>query len=241
MGTVFSIASALGQTYAQNKALIAQGKANQQTAKNLITSMNYSFQNLEQERKDAFEATISELEKVNLQGHRQEGSVNAAVNEGLAGGGRTADLIKRGAQADTNRATASLKENYSKKSNEIDINKETSMINTKQQIGSIKNVEAPSFLSTVMNLGTAYLQAQQTQESIKSIQQNAGVTDSHSYKTFTPDSGALGYYDSSQKAFATVFDNKSNYASVLGDIDFDNKFKFAYTNPFAKTTNRTYF
>ena len=45
MGTVLAVTSALTKTYAQNKALEAQGKANQQTAKNIVMSQNYSFQN----------------------------------------------------------------------------------------------------------------------------------------------------------------------------------------------------
>ena len=93
MGTVLAIGSAFSSVYSQNKSLEAQAKAQQATIKNLITSMNYSFQNLEQERKDAFEATIAELEQLKIQGNRQTTAVSASVNEGLAGGGRTADLI----------------------------------------------------------------------------------------------------------------------------------------------------
>ena len=39
--------------------------------------MNYAFQNAEQERQDAFEATISELENIKLQGNRQTASVES--------------------------------------------------------------------------------------------------------------------------------------------------------------------
>jgi len=75
MGTTIAIASSIFGVYAQNKALEAQGRANLQTARNMITSMNYSLQNLEQERRDVFEATVQELEKTQLQGRRLTASV----------------------------------------------------------------------------------------------------------------------------------------------------------------------
>lgn len=175
MGTVLAITSALSNVYAQNKGLEAQAKAQQATARNLITSMNYSFQNLEQERRDAFEATIAELENIKLQGNRQVSAVTASVNEGLAGGGRTADLIKRSSQADVNRAINSAKTNYQMKSNEIDLNKEATALNTKQQITSMPKIEKPSILSTLLALGSSYYQWKTTNESIDAIRNNAGV------------------------------------------------------------------
>lgn len=175
MGTVFAVGSALYGQYANNKALQAQGAANRQTARNYITSMNYSLQNLEQTRRDAFEATIDDLEQNKLQGSRQEAMVNASVNEGLQGGGRTANLLKRSAQADTNRAISSIKENYKKKSNEIDLNKEATVLNARNSISSIKDVKKPSLLSTLVSLGTAYMGARTTWESINGMRHQAGV------------------------------------------------------------------
>lgn len=172
-----AIGSSLINTYAQNKSLEAQARANAQTAKNIITTMNYSMQNYEQERYDAFEATIAELEKINLQGNRQVTSVEAAVNEGLMGGGRTADMIKRSSQADVNRAVSASKTNYEKKSNEIDLNKEATLLNTRQQLASIQQVQKPSILSTLINLGANYYQAKQTLDSIDLIRTKAGVND----------------------------------------------------------------
>lgn len=182
-----SMTSSLFNTYSQNQALIAKGKANQQQAQNYITSMNYSFQNLEQERMDAFEAAVSELENTKIQGNRLEAQVNAAVNEGLEGGGRTADLIKRAAQADTNRATASIKENYAKKSNEIDLNKEMALINAKQQIKSIQDVEKPSLFGTVLGIATAYYNAREHEEQMQAIRDKAYLgTDSKNTPITTP-------------------------------------------------------
>ena len=67
MGVAMAVGSAALGLYGQNKALEAQGRANAQTAKNLLMSMNYSLQNMEQERADAFDATIDELEKLKEQ------------------------------------------------------------------------------------------------------------------------------------------------------------------------------
>ena len=50
MGVAMAVGSAALGLYGQNKALEAQGRANAQTAKNLLMSMNYSLQNMEQER-----------------------------------------------------------------------------------------------------------------------------------------------------------------------------------------------
>ena len=213
MGTFMAVASALGGVYAQNNSLIAQGRANQKTKQNIITSQNYSFQNLEQQRRDAFESTIADLEKNKLQGNRQEASVRAAVNEGIMGGGRTANLINRAAAADTFRAISSIKTNYEKKSNEIDLNKESTALNAKQQVGSIQNVESPSMFSTLFSLGTSYFSYRQTQDSIKAIRTNAGVSSDRTVQ--------------------------SSYSNVLGSTDFGApKYTFSYTNPFTNSYTR---
>lgn len=175
MGTPLVIASALYNQYSSNKALEAQGKANVQTARNYITSMNYSLQNLEQERRDAFDATIDDLEKNKLQGYRQKAGVVAAVNEGLQGGGRTAQMLKRSSQADINRTVTSIKDNYRRKSNEIDLNREATVKNAQRSISSIQEVKKPSFLSTLVSLGTAYVGARTVDEQINGMRHKAGI------------------------------------------------------------------
>lgn len=223
MGTTMAIVAAGSQVYAQNKALQAQGQANRQTAKNYITSMNFSLQRLEQQRRDAFEATIDDLEQNKLQGHRQEAMVNASVNEGLQGGGRTANLLKRSAQADTNRAVTSIKENYKNKSNEIDLNKEATLLNTKSAISSIQDVKKPSLLSTLVSLGTAYIGARTTWESINGMRHQAGVT-GHGNNTST---GNLypnraqnwinnNWYDTYEDSF-----NSSTFSFAPTQFDYD--------------------
>lgn len=177
MGTMAAItmASTAMTIYGENKALEAQGRANAQTARNYITSMNFSLQNLEQERADAFDATVADLQKIRLQGNRQVKSVEAAVNEGLAGGGRTADMLKRSARADVNRAVWSSKDNYARKSNEIDLNKESALRGAKMQISNIQQVEKPSIWNTLLRFGISYVGVSQTQDAINAIRGQAGV------------------------------------------------------------------
>lgn len=175
MGTTLAVASVMAQTYAQNRSLIKQGESNRKTASNYIKAMNYSLQNYDMQRQDAFEAVVDELEQVKLQGKRVSSGVDNAVNESMMGGGRTADLLKRSAIADLARTTNQLKANYTKKRNEIDINKEATLLNTKGAISAIQDVEKPSLLSTLINIGTAYVGGLQAAEQVKAIQEKAGV------------------------------------------------------------------
>ncbi len=175
MGTTLAVGSVLAQTYAQNRSLIKQEEANRKTASNYIKAMNYSLQNYDMQRQDAFEAAVDELEQVKLQGHRVASGVNNAVNEGMMGGGRTAGLLKRSATADLARTTNQLKANFTKKQNEIDLNKEATLLNTKGAISTIQDVEKPHLLSTLLNIGTAYVGGLQAAEQVKAIQEKAGV------------------------------------------------------------------
>lgn len=231
MGMAFTMASTIFGIYSQNKALEAQGHANLATARSMVTSMNYSLQNLEQERSDIFEATVQELERTQLQGRRLTSSVSAAVSEGLQGGGRTANLLVRSAEADTHRAMASVKDNYQKKSNEVDLNKEATLMNTKAQIRSIRDVQKPSLLGTIAQLGTAYLGARQEQEKINLMRKQAGVGQDK------PPMGAGGVHfawDAADKIYKASYQPFS-FQSLLGDIDHkQTKFTFNVPNPFSQ-------
>nr|DAW75309.1 MAG TPA: putative internal virion protein B [Caudoviricetes sp.] len=231
MGMAFTMASTIFGIYSQNKALEAQGHANLATARSMVTSMNYSLQNLEQERRDIFEATVQELERTQLQGRRLTSSVSAAVSEGLQGGGRTANLLVRSAEADTHRAMASVKDNYQKKSNEVDLNKEATLMNTKAQIRSIRDVQKPSLLGTIAQLGTAYLGARQEQEKINLMRKQAGVGQDK------PPMGAGGVHfawDAADKIYKASYQPFS-FQSLLGDIDHkQTKFTFNVPNPFSQ-------
>lgn len=231
MGMAFTMASTIFGIYSQNKALEAQGHANLATARSMVTSMNYSLQNLEQERRDIFEATVQELERTQLQGRRLTSSVSAAISEGLQGGGRTANLLVRSADADTHRAMASVKDNYQKKSNEVDLNKEATLMNTKAQIRSIRDVQKPSLLGTIAQLGTAYLGARQEQEKINLMRKQAGVGQDK------PPMGAGGVHfawDAADKIYKASYQPFS-FQSLLGDIDHkQTKFTFDVPNPFSQ-------
>ena len=231
MGMAFTMASTIFGIYSQNKALEAQGHANLATARSMVTSMNYSLQNLEQERRDIFEATVQELERTQLQGRRLTSSVSAAISEGLQGGGRTANLLVRSAEADTHRAMASVKDNYQKKSNEVDLNKEATLMNTRAQIRSIRDVQKPSLLGTLAQLGTAYLGARQEQEKINLLRKQAGVGNDK------PPMGAGGVHfawDAADKIYKASYQPFS-FHSLLGDIDHkQTKFTFDVPNPFSQ-------
>lgn len=256
MGTMVAVGSSLVNVYAQNKSLEAQARANVQTAKNIITSMNYGLQNLEQERADAFDATVADLQKIRLEGGRLTSQVSAAVNEGLAGGGRTADLLKRSAQADTNRALSSSIDNYQRKSNEIDLNKESQVLDAKGRINSIAQVEKPSLWSTLFKLGTSYYGVEQTVEAIQGIRAQGGVKDSnswsHSTDPFAKSKGSSNsssgvsnklYWDTASSSFKTIYDDAPDYSSIFKtNTDWKNtSFKFQYINPYAENNQTTNF
>lgn len=174
MGLIDVVSSVAG-LYSQNSSLEAQGRAQQETARSMVQSMNYSFANMEQERRSAFEASIDELTNTRLQALRQKSSVDAAVNEGIVGGGRTAALIKRSVANDTARTIGSIKTNYAKKSNEIDLNKEAALLNTKRQIDSMPKIEKPSFLSSALGLAGDYYGYKNMQDEKKHRRNMAGI------------------------------------------------------------------
>ena len=232
MGMAFTMASTIFGIYSQNKALEAQGHANLATARSMVTSMNDSLQNLEQERRDIFEATVQELERTQLQGRRLTSSVSAAISEGLQGGGRTANLLVRSAEADTHRAMASVKDNYQKKSNEVDLNKEAALMNTRAQIRSIREVQKPSLLGTIAQLGTAYLGARQEQEKINLLRKQAGVGNE---RTLGGKQGGVHFaWDAADKIYKASY-QPFQFSSLLGDIDHkQTKFTFDVPNPFSQ-------
>lgn len=173
MGTALAVTGALLNYQGQWDNYNAQMEANRETYHNYVKSMNYSLMNQEMERRDAYEATIDDLMNTKLQGSRLEAQTNAAVNESMAG--RTAGLIKRSAANDTSRAIGAIKANYALKSNEIDLNKERTKLNTIQQIDSIQNPEKPSTLGLLVNLGMAFMQNKQTDNERDLMRTKAGV------------------------------------------------------------------
>ncbi len=113
-----------------------------------VRNMNYMFQNFEQERQDAFDATVANLTELHISGLELNSKVEAATNEQMSG--RTAALINRSVKGDMNRTATSLKDNYARKSNEIDLNKETALLETKDYISGL-NTSAPKMPSRFSN------------------------------------------------------------------------------------------
>lgn len=154
-GSALQIVGAIGQQKAAEDSVRSQQEAAAQQATNAIRGMNYTFQGYDAERQDAFDQAVNEIEKTRLNAMSLNASVAAAVNEDYAGGGRTADLINRSAKGDELRSISSIKDNYQRKSNEVDLNKETTLINTKAQVAGIKPPSMPSRLGMLLNIGSS--------------------------------------------------------------------------------------
>ena len=155
-----------------------------------IHGMNISFQNYEMERQDAFDSAVQEIMKTRMNADELNAGVDAAVNEDMAGGGRTADLLKRNVRGDAARAISSIQENYGRKSDEIDINKEGTLISTKAKVDSI---QAPSRVAAALQIAgiglstKAYLDNAQAQAMAKGVSKDDWNYWSASAKAVKPD------------------------------------------------------
>lgn len=129
-------------------AKAAQATMNAQ-AKAAITEMNWNIMDLEQQRTDAFDAAVEEISNTRLNSMQLNGGVKAAVNETMSG--RTANLIVRSAEGDTARAVSSIQDNYKRKSNEVDLNRERQVNSTHQYLENL-NASAPKMPSRFTNL-----------------------------------------------------------------------------------------
>lgn len=136
--------SYLGQ---KSSARAAQEMMNAQ-AKAAIREMNYNISNLEQERIDAFDHAVADISNVRLNSLQLNSGVKAAVNETMSG--RTANLIVRAAEGDTARAVASIQDNYDRKSNEVDLNRERAVLSTEAYLKNL-NASAPKMPSRLSN------------------------------------------------------------------------------------------
>lgn len=158
----------IGGNYLGQKAQASAAKAQMQAqADAAITNMNFAFQNYELERTDAFDAAVNEIIKVRQNAMQLNSNVEASIAEEM-GGGRTAMLLQRSVHGDTARAVASIQDNFDRKDNEIDLNKEATWKQTKLSIDNI-NKSAPqmpsrftNFLTTAGTVMSAYTSAQDT-------------------------------------------------------------------------------
>jgi len=154
-----SIAGSVMNYQGQVQAAQAQGEAMAQQAKYATQSMNREFMNYEIERRDAFDSAVQEITKTRLNAMQLNSQVEAAVAEEMSGGGRTADRIIRSAQADEARSVASVQDNYQRKTNEIDLNKETTLLSTKNYIAGLKPPSAPSKFGLLLDVASAGVNA----------------------------------------------------------------------------------
>ena len=135
----------------------AQIEANKRTARGYMQQMNYSFQNAEIQRQSLFVSTVSSMTKARMQSNENIASIQASVGEDMGGSGRTADALIRTARGQASRTLDSYLANYQIKSNEIDLNKESTLISTKNAIDSIPAVTRKSDMSYLTDLGMTAL------------------------------------------------------------------------------------
>lgn len=166
-----SSALGIGGSYFGQRAMYQQA---QQTldaqSKAAIMELNYAYQNYEQERTDAFDSAVAEIMKVRTNALQLNSGAKAAVNE--YGSGRTGQLLTRSVEGDTSRAIASVKDNYTRKSNEVDLNEEAKFRGTSSYINNI-NASAPkmpgrlaNFLTTGADVLGTYTMAQNQKNSV---------------------------------------------------------------------------
>ena len=128
---------------AQADQIIAQSKQ-------AIKSMNYILQNYELERKDAYDQAVTQLGAIRLKARGLEANVANATAE-QQGDSKTAKLINRTIKADSLRAMTQTKQNYNRKSNEIDINKEQSYLSTKSYLDNLETPRVPNLIGGIFN------------------------------------------------------------------------------------------
>lgn len=122
-------------------------------------SMNYALMNYEIERQDAYDAAVNEITKVRINQQQLNSQVNSAVMEGQGAGGRTAQRLMRAAEADTARTVSSIQDNYLRKSNEIDLNKEQTVLSTHDYLVNLKDSTKPNKLGDILSLAATGISA----------------------------------------------------------------------------------
>lgn len=148
------------QAYGMRQQYNAQARYLEAQARGATKEMNYAFQNYEIERQDAYDAAVNDIIKTRINQMQLNSQVNAAIAEGYAGGGRTADRLMREVEADTSRSVASVQDNYLRKSNEVDLNKETTLLSTKDYIAQLQKqgeISRSQKFADILNLGATAL------------------------------------------------------------------------------------
>ena len=161
-----TVGNFMGQSSA---ASAAQASMDAQAAA-AIRELNFSWQNYEAERTDAFDAAVQEIENTRINALGLNSAVKGAVIENMSG--NTAKLLIRNAEGDTARAVASIQDNYGRKSNEIDLNKDYKRISTQDYLKNL-NASAPkmpgrfaNFVSTAASGLNWYTKAMNQKNSV---------------------------------------------------------------------------
>lgn len=156
---VTSLGSTLFGWQNQRENAKRQAEALSKQAGAAVKRMAYAFQNYEMQRVDAFDAAVNNLMKVRQGSMGLLSSVRAAVNEETGGDSRTGRALERAANADVLRTETSIKDNYARQSDEINLNKEAVKLQTQDMIDSIRAQapEMPSIWGLVGNLAATGL------------------------------------------------------------------------------------
>lgn len=171
VGLALKALGTYGQWRAERQQAIAVGKQMAEQATNAIRSMNYAFQNYEQERKDAFDGAVANLEKMLINTRGLQGSVDNAVSEEM-GDSNTGRLLSRSVHAESLRASLSEKMNYERKSNEVDLNKEQQLVYTKSYTSGLHPPKVPSTMNLLHRLfigSVDYFQQQKQVEQFRKL------------------------------------------------------------------------
>ena len=141
-----------------------------------ITSMNYSLQNLEMQRQQAFDNTVNALTSTQKQGIQQVSAVQAAVNE--AGDSRGGRRLSRDTSGALDTALTAIRGQYEDQSNAIDQNKWLTWENTNLTLDNINNtkVQMPSIASTILNTGSQMLGTYSAFQNTQALHKAAGIS-----------------------------------------------------------------
>lgn len=161
----------VGQLYMQNKA---NAQAYGAKADDAIYEMNNSLANYEQERQDAYDDAVASIMKTQINALQLNSQVQSAVNEDMAGGGRTADQIMRSVSADTARNVASIQDNYKRKSNEIDLNKLSAYKSTRRTTQAYASAAKSNKLADMLELTNTFIQTRSAYLDVKNERKSGG-------------------------------------------------------------------
>ena len=157
IGMGMQLLSAYNNYRAQRRQAEAQAVQIIAQAKGAIKTMNYSLGNFENERRNAFEASVAQLGAIRMQARGLEESVQASTGEYQSG--KTAKLLVRSTKADGLRTTNQVKDNYIRKSDEIDQNKERVFLSTREYLSHLETPRIPTLIGGIISQAGTLLSA----------------------------------------------------------------------------------